>query len=222
MKLLKPLGTREDGRYIPPEKALEDLKKYKVPKDTTEGSKDESKSIVVTPSLEQLVDFSNVKLQIGDREAIYNLYGSVGKNPEDFYNSNNEGRIRIEGNRIIYLDVSSMGLTSLPEGIGDLQALKGLYVGHNQLISLPERIGDLKALEVLYVGGNKLTSLPERIGDLQALEILYVSHNKLTSLPGRIGDLQALKELYVSDNKLNKESQSLIEEIKKKGVLVIS
>src|SRR3989344_1796104 len=154
MKLLKPLGM---GNYVSPEEALKELKKHKVSED---------KSIVGTPSLEQLVDFSNVKLQIGDREAIYNLYGSVGKNPEDFYNPDNEGRIRIEGNRIIYLDVSSMGLTSLPEGIGDLRALEGLDVGGNQLISLPERIGDLKALERLDVCYNQLISLPKRIGDL--------------------------------------------------------
>jgi len=38
-----------------------------------------------------------------------------------------------------------------------------LYVSSNQLTSLPDRIGDLKALQGLYVSDNKLTNKSMKI-----------------------------------------------------------
>src|SRR3990167_6068589 len=104
--------------------------------------------------------------------------------------------------RLTKLDISHNRLTSLPVGIGGLQALQELKVSENRLTSLPAEIGRLQALQELHVRGNQLTSLPAEIGGLRALKDLHVSGNQLTSLPAEIGGLQALQELQVSSNQL--------------------
>ena len=95
---------------------------------------------VAIPSLEQLVDFAGVKIQREDRDALQEIYRSAGKNPEDYYSPNNDGKIRIENNRIIYLDANSIQLTSLPDRIGDLKALQELYVSDNKLTNKSMKI----------------------------------------------------------------------------------
>jgi len=100
------------------------------------------------------------------------------------------------------LNLSSNRLTTLPERIGDLAALTSLDLSDNRLTTLPERIGDLTALKVLSLGSNQLTTIPERIGDLTALTYLNLYGNQLTTLPERIGDLTALKYLNLGSNQL--------------------
>ena len=57
-------------------------------------------------------------------------------------------------------------LTSLPESIGDLSALKALSAVGNQITALPQSIGNLQSLTSLELAGNKLEQLPETIGNL--------------------------------------------------------
>ena len=111
--------------------------------------------------------------------------------------------------RPTYQGSAQSKLTSLPESIGGLQALTGLYVDGNRLTSLPEWIGGLQALTKLNMGANRLTSLPESIGGLQALTGLYVDGNQLTSLPESIGGLQALTTLGVGANQMTSLPESI-------------
>ena len=74
-------------------------------------------------------------------------------------------------------------LTSIPESIGNLTALRSLELDENELTSLPVGIGNLTALTSLDVSGNQLTSLPDSIGKLTALEMLNLVDNNLENLP---------------------------------------
>jgi hypothetical protein len=89
-----------------------------------------------------------------------------------------------------YLNLSCLGLTSLPELP---QGLTELDAGSNQLTSLPELP---QALTHLSVYGNRLTSLPELP---QCLKMLSAHSNQLTSLPKLP---QGLIELIVFKNQL--------------------
>ena len=100
------------------------------------------------------------------------------------------------------LSLEGLGLSSIPEQIGNLTALRSLSLNRNQLITLPEQIGNLTALTGLSFGHNQLTTLPEQIGNLTALRSLNLYDNQLTTLPAEIGNLTALTGLGLSDNQL--------------------
>ena len=111
--------------------------------------------------------------------------------------------------RLDSLDLSGIGLTSIPQSIGNLNSLVWLMLYDNQLTSIPESIGDLSSLEVLTLWENQLTSIPDRIGDLSSLEVLTLSANQLTSIPDRIGDLSHLEVLNLYENQLTSIPQSI-------------
>ncbi len=100
------------------------------------------------------------------------------------------------------LDLSALGLKSLPPEIFELTGLQHLDLSYNQLTSLPPEIGRLTALKELYLFENHLTSLPPEIGRLTALTKLELSYNQLTSLPPEIGRLTALTSLGLRKNHL--------------------
>ena len=106
------------------------------------------------------------------------------------------------------LDLSSKGITELPESIGKLQSLLRLNLNYNNLTNLPESIGNLQNLQGLYLNNNHLTSLPETIGDLQNLQSLSL-RNDLASLPVSIGDLQSLRSLDLGYNLLTSVPESI-------------
>ena len=92
------------------------------------------------------------------------------------------------------LDVSGNQLTSLPENLpAQLQKLK---VSRNRLTSLPKNLPD--QLQELDVSSNRLTSLPENLPD--QLQKLYVINNQLASLPENLP--ASLQQLHVSKNRL--------------------
>ncbi len=107
------------------------------------------------------------------------------------------------------LDLSRLGLPTLPEAIGQLQQLQDLDLARNQLTVLPESIGQLKQLQSLDLDSNQLTELPEFIGQLTQLQGLDVSDNQLTVLPESIGQLQQLLELNLARNQLTALLESL-------------
>ena len=94
-------------------------------------------------------------------------------------------------------------LKALPEEIEKLTSLTWLNLCANHLEALPEQIGKLTSLQVIFLSGNKLEALPVEIGKLTSLESLYLSGNQLKALPLEIGKLTSLKELYLNQNQLN-------------------
>ncbi|XP_078583378.1 uncharacterized protein LOC144866057 [Branchiostoma floridae x Branchiostoma japonicum] len=100
------------------------------------------------------------------------------------------------------LDLSSQGLTSIPEEVFDITDLKVLDVSNNELTSIPEAIGRLQKLSSLHAEGNMLTSLPEAIGSLQELTHLFINDNKLSTFRPGVEKLQKLAHLFINDNQL--------------------
>jgi len=107
------------------------------------------------------------------------------------------------GNEGTYLDLSSIGLTSLPPEIGQLSALTMLDLSGNQFSALPPEIVQLTALTALFINNNQLSVLPSEIGQLTALTTLYLDNNRLSALPPEIGKLTALTPLDLSGNRLS-------------------
>ena len=98
------------------------------------------------------------------------------------------------------LDLSLLGLTTLPPEIGQLTALTELWLSDNQLTTLPPVIGQLTALTRLELNDNRLTMLPPVIGQLTALMELWLQNTKLTLLPETLRDLPQLERLFLHGN----------------------
>ena len=107
------------------------------------------------------------------------------------------------------LDMSSNGLTTLPENLCTLPCLQELHVNWCELSALPENIGRLKNLKKLASGFNQLCSLPESICSLPCLETLLVNDNSLSKLPTRIGRGLSLREIAVQYNQITELPQSI-------------
>jgi Leucine-rich repeat (LRR) protein len=104
--------------------------------------------------------------------------------------------------QIFSLDLSGLGLTTIPTEIGQLNALTSLNLSRNQLTTIPNEIGQLNALTSLDLAGNQLTTIPNVIGQLNALTSLNLSGNQLTTIPNVIGQLNALTSLHLWGNQL--------------------
>ena len=92
--------------------------------------------------------FEKIMLLEQEYKAISELFSSVGRDPKDFCKKNNEGgRIQIENNSVVYLDLSDIGLNTLYLSIGNLKYLEWLYLSDNQIEKLPEKNWKFKEFE---------------------------------------------------------------------------
>ncbi len=121
-------------------------------------------------------------------------------------------------------NLSGHGLTGLPTGLGDLQALRQLSLAGNQLTELGEvsHLQGLQALDLsrnrfetfptaalelvglreLNLAGNLLEGLPEGLGRMVSLRVLDLRGNRLTRLPEALGRLKGLEVLDLTENPL--------------------
>ena len=107
------------------------------------------------------------------------------------------------------IDLSSKGLSTVPDYFKNNSDLKALYLYGNKIENLPDFIGNLKSLEVLDLTGNELQQLPDSIGNLLNLKKLDLSFNKLTQLPDSIGKLVNLEILKLINNELTSLPDSI-------------
>jgi len=93
-------------------------------------------------------------------------------------------RARVSGATTLYL--TNMGLTEVPESLGQLTQLQELFLHDNQLTALPESLGQLTQLKTLYLNDNQLTALPPELRQLSGLEQLFLHDNPALGVPPEI------------------------------------
>jgi len=107
------------------------------------------------------------------------------------------------------LDLSRLGLSSLPDCIGQLQQLEWLVLVSNNLTALPGWVCKLPDLVGLYVSCNRIEHLPDSLGELTRLERLRLDYNRLQKLPDSIGQLRSLKQISLGHNHIDSLPDSL-------------
>ncbi len=100
------------------------------------------------------------------------------------------------------LDLSCMGIKSIPPELEELSQLIWLNLDRNQLTDAPIEVSKLTCLTVLDLSQNQLTSVPKELCQLQNLTTLYLFQNQLTSVPKELCQLQNLTKLYLYQNQL--------------------
>lgn len=101
-----------------------------------------------------------------------------------------------------FLDLGQRGLTALPPDIGQLRALRILYLHKSYLTALPTEIVQLKKLEELHLYYNQFEIFPIEVCKLKRLRHLSLSHNFLVSLPAEVAQLTMLETFFCSGNSL--------------------
>ncbi|XP_050116024.1 probable LRR receptor-like serine/threonine-protein kinase At3g47570 isoform X1 [Malus sylvestris] len=94
---------------------------------------------------------------------------------------------------------------SIPLGIGNLVNLTTIQMQYNYFSgSLPEEIGRLKKLEGIFLGGNNLSGpIPSSLGNLTSLLKLHLEVNRFAGyIPPSLGDCHNLLELDLAGNSL--------------------
>jgi internalin A len=106
------------------------------------------------------------------------------------------------------LDLTGLGLSTLPPEICQLTSLTRLWLLRNKLETLPPEIGQLTTLQEFSAAHNRLRDLPDIFGALRELRKLWLDHNQINELPESIGELRKLEELWLYRNQLSKLPES--------------
>ena len=109
--------------------------------------------------------------------------------------------------KVSSINLSSNNLTgTIPDEIGNLEALWTLNVPYNQLTGeIPASIGKLTNLWSLYLYRNQLTgSIPPELGNMKQLVYCYLNDNQLTgTVPETLGNLTELEYMDFGGNMLS-------------------
>src|SRR5271170_5846015 len=81
------------------------------------------------------------------------------------------------------LNLSSLGLTAIPDSIAQLIRLKNLFLLNNQINTIPDSIAQFVNLQSLPLTGNHITVIPGSIAQLVNLQILRLTGNQITAIP---------------------------------------
>jgi hypothetical protein len=101
------------------------------------------------------------------------------------------------------LDLSSLGLKTLPTALGELTNLRKLDISGNQFQELPMIVLSLHQLEELDAGNNRIEQLQSETEQLTQLVVLDLSENRLSLLPPQIGNLTRMRALRLYSNRLS-------------------
>ena len=147
------------------------------------------------PELGELIDLQ--VLDLGNGSWINNKFENTKKN---MFTTLPESIGNLSNLQGLYLDYAR--ITALPKSIGNLSNLQELRLNNTQITALPESIGNLSNLQELRLNNTQITALPESIGNLSNLQILYLDYAKITALPESIGSLSYLQELRLNNTRI--------------------
>ncbi|MFN7835839.1 MAG: leucine-rich repeat domain-containing protein, partial [Burkholderiaceae bacterium] len=108
------------------------------------------------------------------------------------------------------LDLSMLGLKTLPPAIGQLVNLTMLDLSNNELQSLLPAIGQLVNLTTLDLRNIQIQSLPPEIGQLVNLTYWDLGYNQFRSLPPAIGQLVNLTHWDLRNNQIQSLPASIV------------
>ncbi len=106
------------------------------------------------------------------------------------------------GERVTQLDLSGLGITSLPAEIGKLDSLKSLSLRRNELAELPSTMAQLTNLDVVFLDHNRFTALPPVVRNWTQIKQFRLNHNRLKSVSADLGQMTNLYELWLDSNEL--------------------
>ena len=172
------------------------------------------------PNLKIRREFVELKGPVSqiERDALIAFYNATGG--ENWLSSTGENwntsapvstwvGVTTTGNKVTRLVRQSVGLSGqIPETIGNLTNLEGLYIGLGDLDligPIPESIGNLINLRFLWFQGTGMSGeLPESIGNLVNLqELRCIGNNFYGPIPESIGNLTQLSNLGLSGAQLS-------------------
>lgn len=113
-----------------------------------------------------------------------------------------EGIFVNETGQIIWLDISSQGISEVPTSIAELENIRTINLSDNNISFLPEEIAELPILNYLYVQNNNLSELPAALYTITSLTSINLNGNHLTTISSEIGSLTNLSQISISDNNL--------------------
>jgi Protein kinase domain/Leucine rich repeat len=136
--------------------------------------------------------------------------------------------------RIVKLDLSGQGLSTLPNGMDRaLPNLSILFLSNNAFTQMPAVIGSLPSLQMvalksnglttihpdalqsqlrwLILTDNQLTEIPDTIGRCTVLQKCMLSGNLLTGLPPSVDRLQQLELIRLACNRLTDAPTNLLQ-----------
>lgn len=100
------------------------------------------------------------------------------------------------------LDISNLGLTTIPPELFKLTKLEELYLNDNRITAIPDSLGRLVNLDTLFFYNNRITAIPDVFNKLANLRHLNLSGNQIATIPESIGALTRLEALFLYDNKI--------------------
>ena len=106
---------------------------------------------------------------------------------------------KVKANKAQVLNLSGLGLTTIPPEVFELTNLKQLFLDSNKLTDLPQNVGQLTNLKVLSLSGNRLTTLPPELFELSGITGLWLDNNSLTAFPPDLGKLIKAKIGYYNN-----------------------
>jgi internalin A len=107
------------------------------------------------------------------------------------------------------LDLSALGLETVPEELFRLVNLQTLYLHSNKITAIPEAFGSLENLQKLSLHSNQIKEVPEALGHLANLRTLYLHINQITAIPEALGRLANLQALSLHLNQIPEIPESL-------------
>jgi Leucine-rich repeat (LRR) protein len=159
-------------------------------------------------------------------------YNQLKEFPSEIKNCPNLLKLHLIDNKIkkIPNEISALGKIEVLEisknqienlnNIGNLKNLKKLYISQNHIQNIDIEIGNCQNLLVLDLSYNKIDNLPNSFSNLNNLKTLNISFNQFNQLPPVIEEIENLKKLIIDKNlfnNLDKNSEKIIEYLKKKG-----
>lgn len=117
---------------------------------------------------------------------------SFYKNEEPVIWSDNKGK---------YLSLHSKGLTTLPNGIGNLDIYKAILTG-NDFKTIPKQIYEIKTLEELVLAVNPISEFPCDISRLKKLKSISIAETAIKDIKCDLSQLCSLNHFDIARNEL--------------------